>query len=127
VSKPKPRRKAPGSSATPAPDFPRDMLAKPGEPGYWFQAEEYVGIRVSCRACGDPRRVGLLALYTFPEDDGTPWFEGRVSPGPEGTSVTLLCREGHHIRLRYDQFLPLLERMRDEVGPRGRRVVSEAL
>lgn len=127
MSKPKPRRKHPGSRVAPAESVPSDQLARPGEPGYWYDTEKYVGIRVACRACRDPRRVALLALSTLPDDDGVPWFEGDVDPGPPGTSIALRCREGHHIRLRYDWFLPLLERMKSEVGPHGRRVVSETL
>jgi hypothetical protein len=128
MSKPKPRRKLPRSNFKPAPNVPRDRLAKPGEPGYWFKGEQYVGIRVTCRTCGDNRRMGLLALSTFPEDDGEIWFTGQgVEPARFNTSIVLRCRGGHNVPLRLDKITSLLRRMKDETGPSGRRVVSKAL
>lgn len=126
MSKPKPRRKHPDSNAMPAPDVPRSELAKPGEPGYWFPTEQYVGIRVTCRTCGDGRRVGLVALFTFPEDDGEPWFEGEsVDPGGSTTLLVLRCRRGHSVSLPLDEVTERLESMKSAAGPNGRRVVTE--
>ncbi|MCP3422737.1 hypothetical protein [Nocardioides pinisoli] len=93
-------------------------------------SEQYVGIRVTCRACGssENRRLGTIGLYTFEGDDGEPWFEGPgVEPGGFNTSTVLRCRKGHNVPLRHDKLVPILERMKDEAGPGGRRVVTEAL
>ena len=41
--------------------------------------------------------------------------------------MTLRCREGHNVPLRYDKIEPVLRRMAADVGTDGRRVVTTAL
>ena len=92
------------------------------------EAAQFVGLRVVCRSCGDNRHMGTLGLSTIPGDDGEPWFKGPgVEPAGWHSSLTLRCDDGHNVPLRIDRLWPLLRRMHDEAGPRGRRVETVAL
>lgn len=128
MSKPRPERRSRDSRVAPSPSLPPEQTLGPGDEGYWHPAEQYVGIRVTCRTCGDNRLMGTLGLYTFPGDDGEPWFEGPgVEPAGWNTSLTLHCRKGHTVPMRVDRLLADLREMKEQVGENGRDVRRTAL
>jgi hypothetical protein len=98
------------------------MNAKPtGDP-------RFVGLRITCAACDDNRRIGLVGLYTFEGDDGQVWFEGAgVDPAGYQPTVTFRCRAGHNVPMRLASLIPKLQQMREDVGIDGRRVVSASV